>query len=308
MDQQRIADMLNEDTLGKKIRDTIRNELNYILIAIISVAFITSCCLVFTPNTDILSILSNCAVGTLVGWIIKTLLYKQGSNKAFQTKRMIAMQESYDALVSANNKDSEYYQAFCEIENEINIRNYQSQILAQVNLVYLKFLNGDYDGNTYKNLKGEELEFTKQQKRALYKARHPKIFMISPNYLTNEATISIITTEKEEGLKSHEAKHSGKNFISMVITALLLGFLGVSLISGEALVAEIIWKILQILIYLAFGFFEYFKAYGWVTNDYYGYLKRRYDYLIKFQNMIKNPDSTLWKRVNELKKGDMNND
>lgn len=302
--QQKIADLLAEDTLGKKIRDTIKNEMNYILIAIISTVFITSCCLVFTPNTDIKTILSNCSIGTLVGWIIKTLLHKQGSTKAFETKRMIQMQESYDKIVADNNKDSEYYQPFCEIENEISIKNYQRQILAQVNLVYEKFVNGDYDGKTYKNIKGEDLEFTKLQKSALNKAKHPKIFMISPDYLTNEASISIITIEKEESLKKHEAKNNGKNFVSMVITALLLGFLGVGLISGEQLVAEIIWKILQILIYLAFGFFEYFKAFGWVTNEYYGYLKRRYDYLVKFQNMIKNKDSLLWKRVEQLQKGD----
>lgn len=306
--QQKIADLLNEDTIGKKVRDFIRNEMNYILIAIISTVFVTSCCLVFTPNTDIKTILSNCSVGTLVGWIIKTLLHKQGSSKAFQSKRMVDLQANYDKLVAENNQDSEYYQIFCDIENEINVKNYQSQILAQTNLVYSKFINGDYDGKHYENLKGEKIEFTKNQKRALIKARNPKIFMINPDYLTNEASISVITSEKEESLKRHEAKNNGLNFISMVVTGLLLGFLGVSLISAEQIVAEIIWKVLQILIYIAFGFLEYFKAYGWVTNEYYGFIKRRYDYLIKFQNSRKNPSSILNQKIteiqNSLKKGE----
>lgn len=280
----------------------IKENLYFILVAIIAIAFIGMCYVTLGQVNDLKTVLINSGLGIMCGCCIKTLLSVQGSANGEKSPIYVEQYAKYDRLVAENNPDSEYYDVYCEIENEDKIRTYQTQILSQVNLVYKKFKNGEYDNLHYWiNTKGEKIFFTKKQISNLKKANNPKIIPITPQYLVGGARVSIDREKKEISSRQYTRHRAVALLLSAIIISCIFGMFAPKEVNTNTL-AQAIWNAMQVVVFLILGVLEYIKSYNFKTQDCVFYIRRRCNYIIKFRNMMNNKDSVLWKRIEQYKR------
>ena len=295
-------DLPNEDSVGEKIINGIKSNISFLIVVTISIVFVfTGFIKIDFQVGDYRTIICGSIIGVMVGWIIKSLLGRQGMINGLASKKCVDVQTTYDNRCIDNNSYSEYYPVYCEIKNEQKVKNYQTTILTSVNLKYSMFIEGKYDDSeSYTNIKGEKVLFTKKQKKALKKARNPRIVCITPDYLTNEMSMDVLREKREVSTKRYESSRNGKTLVSALMVGLISGFFAVSMLM-ETSWANVIWTSIQVLAYISIGFTEYVRRYIWATTEHVAYIKRRINYLIDFKNMVDNKNNILFARIEKEK-------
>lgn len=285
----------NKENTAKVARFLKGNLINFCVI-VISVAYVFFGLLdVEQTDTSIWVVLCEGLLGIVTGFLIKQALGETGYGKGYNSKIWGEEIAKYNDLCNNANPYMEYVDNFYACQEIEKIKKYRKTRLLGVRLKYQDFFDkyGQYinekeiiSPRQARKLKKRN-EFDKntmivldaRQRQALHSAIKVKIYNLN---LFSEYEVSVGSyTKKEETDKAHKAKTLGKNGITSILIACIGSYFTVQWIK-DFNVAEFIFSILQVCLWIALGAVQLYNNYNYVVIDKVNKLKTKKELIQKF--------------------------
>ena len=253
-----------------------KNFLNF-LIAIVVIVFLTKDLITIQESgKTVLEIIANSIVNLIVGQLIKNLFSQKGSNAGFNSKSYKKKIERYGEEIEKTDPYIDKLDDFCDKKNEQRIQKAQKHILRPARIKYEDFLNKTK----------EEVCRDKKQFKIWNKAQGVQIQIITPENLVSETDPRYEKGKKEESLKQHKTKEAILSLIIATLISIIFGYF-VPELNKDAL-AGLLWNLIQVAIWLAFGIISFYQEYTYITVDYSQRILRKTTYLIEFNTTMRN--------------------
>lgn len=121
---------------------------------------------------------------------------------------------------------------------------------------------------------------TEKQKKAISKANRIKISKLTMVQLLNENSKKNDPLYLGKNIQSYMKDSNISTIFTKVIFTLIFGYFSTSFISFS--IADIIWKLLQIVFFIIVGIIEYYKSYMFICGDYVEVLNKKTDFLNEY--------------------------
>lgn len=272
----------NKEEFTLRFQRWFKDNLSILAIIIISVVYVLYGLITITETgKSAWEIIADGSISFLMGFLMKTLLNNQGLVNGEKSETFNNTKNFYLGLLDEINPIQHYLGNFCDYENEQMLIKAQKAILRARLIKYEDFLNDNFD---YSKL-------SKEQKKAIKRARNIKLHFLSEAILISDSELSIdFGKELNANKKSYKSKSNRNTIIIMLASAFLFGWFSVDKNSGFS-VAGAIWSLIQIAYYLGVGVVQYYQGYTFMTDTYKTALVRKCNFLEKFRNMFKdNPN------------------
>lgn len=226
-------------------------------------------------DKSVLEILADGAMALLMGFFIGKLLSLQGVLKGEKSQLYKATVDSHDKLCTEVNGHIDKLDEFCRLKTKEAEDFIKTNILGQVGIKYTDYLEGKYDHFNRKDL-------PKNQYKAIKKAKKVKITALTTEGLMGSYSSKDDPYNLGDTKEKRLVKDDGRAWITKILTAVLFGYFGVSMIT-EFSWANVIWTAVQVIVFVASGFGRYVKSYFFVTDDLVNRIKKQDNYLRMFQ-------------------------
>ena len=267
--EERVSYVMEEES-SKFIEFLKRNVLNFLITGVVAIFLTKDLVEIERSGKTIVEIIANSVVNLVVGQLIKNLFLQKGSNAGFSSRRYVNMMNTYSKEIEKTDVRINKLDDFCDYKNEQRIVKAQKQILRIARIKYDDFLTKEK----------KEMCKTKQQEQAWEKAESVKIQLITPENLLSETDTRYDGGKKDESLKAHRAKVASKSFVIATGISVIFGYFVPRL--NNNMLAGLIWNLVQVAIWLAFGIIAYYQEYTFITNDYSQRTLRKIAYLVEF--------------------------
>lgn len=256
-----------------KVIEFIRKNILNFLITIVVLAFLFKDLIeIEKSGKTIVEIVANSVVNLVVGQLIKNLFLSKGTYAGFNSKAYKRKQKRYSDELEKTDENVNELDAYCEYKNEQRLAKVQKHILRPGRIRYEDFISK----------RKEEVCRDKTQYKIWEKAEKVKIQILTPENLVSETDSNYEKGKKEESLKSHHAKEGSKSFIIAALLSLIFGYF-VPVLNND-IWAGMLWNVIQVAIWLAFGIIQYYQEYTYITTDYAQRLLRKTTYLVEFNS------------------------
>lgn len=268
-----VKDNLSYETNDNKVIEFMKKYVLDFLIALVILIFLFKDLIeIEKSGKTLVEIIANSIVNLIVGQLIKNLFAEKGTNAGFMSPSYVRMNKRYGEEIDKCDSKLDQLDDFCDKKNEQRIIKVQKHILRPARIKYEDFMTKEkYD--VCKN---------KTQEKIWEKAMNVKIQMITPENLVSETDSRYEKGKKEESLKVHKAKNGAKGFIIAALLGVIFGYF-VPALNNNAL-AGLLWNLVQVAIWLAFGIITYYQEYRYITVDYSQRVLRKITYLVEFNN------------------------
>ena len=118
-----------------------------------------------------------------------------------------------------------------------------------------------------------------------------KITHLSTNNLTTEGVKTQDPYYFGKTKIQYERESGAKDVISKIVVSLIFGYYGVEFVETFDM-AELIWKVLQISLFIVFGTVSMFKAYFFIKDEYRAKIIKKVNYLEMFDSESGKGDKT----------------
>lgn len=278
-----------KDEDNKVLEFLKKNILNFLIAIVVIVFLVKDLIQIKESGRTVVEIIANSIVNLIVGQLIKNLFLQKGSNAGFNAPSYQRKLKRYSDEIEKTDPIIDKLDDFCEKKNEQRIQKAQKHVLRPARIKYEDFLTKTK----------EEVCKDKTQLRTWDKAQAVKVQIITPENLVSETDPRYEKGKKEETLKAHKAKEATKSFIIATLISVIFGYF-VPMLNENAL-AGMLWNLIQVAIWLAFGIVAYYQEYTYITVDYAQRVLRKTTYLVEFNTTTprENKETTEVKGENE---------
>lgn len=276
--------------MSEKTRDFIKNNSGYLAVAVICVIYMaTAFVTVGETGKSVGAIIADGAVSFFLGTFINRLLDIQGLMLGEQDPKLIASHNEHSKIVLRISPNIDRLDEWCEKRNEEALKISRVKILAASGMKY----------DDYFEASGEPKEFVSKKCKAMSehikeyirhktykKALKPKLTPLSSDVLTSEGgkidDVNYLGMTKGE----YEARTGVRDIVSKIALSAIFGYYGVDMLANFS-VATLIWRALQVGIFLIMGTIKLYRSYRFIVDDYRNRLIKKTDHLQKFDNYVK---------------------
>ena len=275
--------------MNERIKEILKNSTGYGLILLISVGYIaTAFITVEKSGKSIGRIIADGIVIFLIGIMINRAYELQGMTEGDRDDRV---QQALDRHVEAVDEVAPYIDrldAWCDRKNRDAMRTQRVRILAERGMRYTDYF--DEDGMALEfSINEAHLKNRHMRKLELKRIRcYYKALSLRLTPLTSVALIS------EGGRfwdpyylgrsKPEYTKESGRSdVITKIVLSVLFGYFGIALIADWSM-ATLIWKTLQVAVFVVMGSLKKTRSYQFVTEEYRGRITKKTNILRMFMN------------------------
>jgi hypothetical protein len=264
--------MSEKDTIGVKTAEFFKRYIFDIIIAISCISYIFwGIITIEESGKSILDILASSIVSLGMGTSISMLLGQKGMLSGFQNDNYLKTISLYGIIVERITNRIDKLDDWCIIKvNDITKRK-QIKILSKARIKYETFISEDFDLKKY----------DKQQIKLINKALNVKVFGISSSNLLSDNEIDDETERKEITITKFKTRSFTQGLILKIIFSITFSYFVVDSISSLNL-ANIIWSVAQICVWLLFGILQYYSYYSFITTRYRNVIIRKINYLEEF--------------------------
>ncbi len=275
--------------MNEKIKDFLKNSTGYGIILLISLGYIaTAFITVEKSGKSIGRIIADGIVIFLIGIMINRAYELQGMAEGDRDGRV---QTALDRHVETVDDVAPYIDrldAWCDGKNRDAMRTQRVRILAERGMRYSDYF--DEDGMT-KEFSINEAHLKNRHMRKFEIKRIRCYYKALSLHLTPLTSVALIS---EGGRfwdpyylgrsKPEYAKESGRSdVITKIILSVLFGYFGIALIADWS-IATLIWKTLQVAVFVVMGSLKKTKSYEFVTEEYRGRIMKKTNILRMFMN------------------------
>ena len=278
--------------MNEKAKDFFRNNIGYFVVALIAVIYIaTSVVTMGRTGKTIGEIVSDGAVVLFLGVLINRIFDLQGMMNGERQERVHNTLALHSEIVTRISPYIDKLDKWCEEQNVEALRVQRTIILACNGMKYSDYF--DENGGTkdfvineskLKNrfTRNDELHRIKYYKKAL----RLKLTPITASGLTSEGGKKQDPYFFGRTKSQYERQTVAKDIISKIAVACLFGYYGAELVQDFSW-ASLIWKLLQVGIFVVMGVIKMYQSYMFVIDEYRGRIVKKIDNLQKFENYIK---------------------
>lgn len=253
----------------KDIRKVIYENIGFIFIFVIAGMYIAwGFAQIAETEKTFWQIIADGTLSLTLGLSIKTLLRYQGLIWGEKDDTMGQTKVLYAKTIERAVPHFYKLGAFTEMKNEVAMKIVRTQILQRVGLRYSDYF--DEDDKYIGVLLEGDTDVIKKQNTAIDSTIDLKITFLTPNDLTSDTSRrgkhsdpNDLGDTKEDFIKRGVIKQVA----SIVAVAVVFGYYTLKMVE-EFNRGELIWKIVQITVFILGGLIEMFKSYYFITNDY----------------------------------------
>jgi hypothetical protein len=177
-------------------------------------------------------------------------------------------------------------EAWCDKKNHEALRTQRTRILAEKGMKYSDYFTDEGMTRDFKvNEEALKSIYTRQIEKTrikcYYKALSLKLTPLTASVLTSEGGKAGDPYYLGRSKPEYTKDTSKEDVITKTVFALIFGYFGVSLIENPS-VADIIWKGLQVVLFVMMGSIRKYKAYGYVTEEFCGRITKKNMHLHNF--------------------------
>lgn len=278
--------MTEQKNIAERIKDAFRSNFGYIAVILVSAAYIaTSFLTIESTGKSIPRIIADGVLAFIVGMLINRMFETQGVINGDADVRVIKATQRHADMVETVAPYLDELDTWCEIKN--------AEALARARRTYLS-----RNGMRYKDYFTEDgipcpfipTESTRwKDRRADYARRMHFEHAINIRLTKLSAGLLISDTGDPNdpyflgrSKQEYGTQSARRDMWSKLILAVLFGYYGVQLITGFS-VANLIWTILQLTVFLLMGAIKMEQSYMFVTDEYRSRVNKKTDILQMFK-------------------------
>lgn len=208
-------------------------------------------------STD--EIIADTIMCILFGLSINRMCVLIGIKKGKQTDKYISTTNLHGSKVMEASKDINDLVKWCNNENDINKKEEQTKRLIPFGISYEDFIEDKIDYNRF--------EKPDKVKRKIDKIKRIKLHQISVDVLTT--TINNNTDKFDYGRSEKQFTKSENrgDLLSKIMIYIILGLITIDLFVNFSL-ANLILRLIQLVMLLALGAFKYANAYTFIVDEF----------------------------------------
>jgi len=276
-------------TRAERASKFFKSYLCYFIDGIVCIAYIaTSIYNISESGKTILSIIADGLVAFLISYFIARTMDVQGLLNGERDPRVEATNELHGKKIVEIEPFLDKLDKWCEIKNVENVREQRIKMLASVGLKYTLYFDEDGIGQGFKRRQcNSRLEKNDERKkeRMYYKCLRLKLTPLSTSALTSEGAKPNDPYNFGRTKEDYKKQNAGKDIISKVALGVLGGYFTVTMITDLSW-ALVVWKCLQVSIFLIMGVMKMMNSYLFIIDEYRGRIIKKINNIEKFQNYV----------------------
>lgn len=278
--------------MSEKTKDFIRNNAGYFAVALICLVYIaTAFVTIGKTGKSVGEIIAEGAVSFFLGIFISRLMDLQGIMLGERDETMIATHNIHSKAVIKISPYIDRLDEWCNIKNAEALLYTRKKILVSAGMKYDDYFDGDnpkaFKFEKCKSFSEWIAQFSRY--RTYRKALKPKLTELSANALTSEGgkvdDINYLGMSKSE----YALSTGTEDIVSKIAVAAIFGYYGVDMLANFS-PATLIWRSLQVGMFLVMGTIKLYRSYRFVVDDYRNRIIKKTDHLQKFDNYIQNEE------------------
>ncbi len=272
-------------SINERLRDAIRNYIGYGAVALVALSYVASSFLTIeATGKSVYEIIADGAIAFLLGITVNRMFDVQGLRNGERDGRVLAAEERHAALVEAASPYLDALDAFCEEKNTEALSRARRTYLSCHGLRYTDYF--DAEGICIRRCRehGRGLRARFAEFREARRVRHAerlRLTRLSAGLLISDAGNPQDPYELGRSKREYERESGRSDLFTKLLTAILFGYYGVSLLQGFS-PADLIWTILQVGLFLLMGGIKMERSYLYVTDEYRARITKKSDILRMF--------------------------
>lgn len=260
-----------KQTFGDKFNKLLRDWMIDIVIALMLLIYVLKTLVTIEVTTsDIYGIIGDSVLMLVFLMSIKSLMLRKGIFAGEKTESYKKTKARYEEQLLKIMPKSQFLVDYTTAFNAREQKEKLTRILAQYGISYEQYIKGIDNP-------------TKAQETAIKAANKAKYLRITVTDLTGSG----VTDEKKPGLgktKNEFLKTKSVTDISITLLSMVIFSVFTFKLAGNFSWANLIWTIMQCVVFLIKGTMSFMSAYVFVTDEYTNRLIRQTNMLIDFDN------------------------
>jgi hypothetical protein len=217
----------------------------------------------------------------VLAWSISTLLGQKGIVNGQRSDIYKATLLEYGNKVSSVDGHTDEFEKFCEEQKAYEKDKIQRSLIASAGLKWDKvFVDGQFV--IPNNLQKEQII-------AIKKAVKAKVYNMEAGYILGGMEQEFRST-KDETISSFQVKESTRMGLLKVLNSVIFGIYSIQIMQDFNW-AAVIWKMLEVSVWMGFGYMSFFTNYEFVIEKYRKQIISKINLIVKFNDIIKkNPN------------------
>lgn len=250
---------------------------NIILVIIVAVYALSGLINIQETGKTTLEILASSFIALILAWSISTLLGQKGIVGGQKSDIYKATLTEYSAKVSSVDGHTDEFERFCEEQKAYEREKIQRSIIANAGLKWDKvFVDGQFI--IPNNLQKEQIT-------AIKKAIKAKVYNMEAGYILGGMEQELKSV-KDETLASFQTKESARTGLLKILNSVIFGIYSIQILQDFNW-AAVIWKMLEVAVWLGFGYMSFFTNYEFVIEKYRKQIISKINLIVKFNDIIK---------------------
>lgn len=258
-------------SFGDRFNRSLKDWLIDIVIALMLIVYVLKTLVTIeVTSSDILGIIGDGLLMLVFLMSIKSLMLRKGIFTGEKTEGYIKTKARYEEQLLKIMPKSQYLAEYTSMFNAREQKEKLTRILAQYGVSYEQYIKGIENP-------------TKAQETAIKAANKAKYLRITVTDLTGSG----VTDEKKPGLgktKNEFLKTKSVTDISITLLSMVIFSVFTFKLAGNFSWANLIWTVMQCVVFLIKGTMSFMSAYVFVTDEYTNRLIRQTNMLIDFDN------------------------
>lgn len=252
---------------GKKIIKKMMSYIELLAVLLLSILYVVQGYFLFArTNKSLDEIIGSIVEGFCVGLTIYICFRTLGLKNGREDEKFLASIEYYSKKKEETIEFRHKTRPFCVMKYTQDLEDARREFLEEYGLNYLLWKKGVYTKEAI-----EKMQLTKEQVTALEKVSKVKVNIINASELYSDISFKGMRRDKygNFGKSDKDFKRSGilTDAIFMLVTTTVFGFYTIVPIVDKD-VSTMLWNLLQLSIWLAFGMLKYRSCYMFIVNEY----------------------------------------
>ena len=277
--------------MNERVKEFLKNSTGYGIILLISAGYIaTAFITIERSGKSIGRIIADGIVIFLIGIVINRAFELQGITDGDRDERVQVAITRHTEMVDLVAPYIDRLDDWCDRKNREALRAQRVRVLAERGLNYSDYF--DEDGMTREftvneaRMKNRYLRKAELKRiRCYYKALSLKLTPLTSGVLTSEGGRYGDPYYLGRSKPEYTRETGREDVISKILLSVLFGYFGIALIADWS-VATLIWKTLQITVFLVIGSLKKTQSFQFVIEEYRGRITKKTNILQMFVNDI----------------------
>lgn len=267
---------MNENKITyEKMKVFLTKNAIYIAIGLLSIVYIVSGFIKISETGKTLM--------QIVGESILVFLFSYFVIQAFSLQGIINGETSIEvknARELFENVKNSLGSNISKLSNWVRLKNLQVEkemkieALCEWGITYEDFINDNFD----------KKKLTKKELKHINKIKHLKITKLSAGEIINNSYKRNNPLFLGKNKQNFLTQRSFSTLLTKLLFTLMFGYFSTSFIGLN--LSELIWKLVQVVLFLIFGIMEYFRAYLFMTGEYVELIQKKTSLLKEFSDYL----------------------